>query len=524
MAFDGLFMHYLTTELKTMLSNVRIKKIRQPQSDIFSFSFYKQTEQYIRFSLNPAFPHVRITKKDLPLDEKSNLLSALKKHLENALITDIKQYKKDRVMIFYFSKFDSIFGYSDYQLIFETMGRVTNLILTQNGVIIDAYYKQFSPLHRSILVGSQFEFFHTDKLELIDDNNPLLLSAPSPKAIMDQFMGFSLQSATYLYNHKGTDIYQKPIKPTLYQQDKKVFSAFDIGLDNPIYFDSLSSLLEQLDQKMIIKDKSITQIIDKELKRLTLKQLNLQSDLDLNASYESFKHQADYIYMAGLDLNTKTSQLDDLKLDSQKTLNENAQALYHKYHRAKKAIEPIKGQMALTNALILYYQSLLDTLSYADKADIKDLQDELIERGLIKAQKTKQKNNKQQKPTVLSFVTDDFAIYIGKSSIQNDYLTHTFSQKTDYWFHVQQGPGAHVLLRGLFNEESLRLAAMLAAYFSPMRDSSSIAVDYTLIKYIKKIKGLPGYNVSYDHQKTMYIDIDMNRLQTSLPTYPFQRK
>ena len=81
-----------------------------------------------------------------------------------------------------------------------------------------------------------------------------------------------------------------------------------------------------------------------------------------------------------------------------------------------------------------------------------------------------------------------------------------------------------MLLRGLFNEQSLRLAAMLAAYFSPMRDSSSIAVDYTLIKYIKKIKGLPGYNVSYDHQKTMYIDIDINRLQTSLPTYPFQRK
>ncbi|PKK86971.1 MAG: hypothetical protein CVV63_02740, partial [Tenericutes bacterium HGW-Tenericutes-8] len=100
----------------------------------------------------------------------------------------------------------------------------------------------------------------------------------------------------------------------------------------------------------------------------------------------------------------------------------------------------------------------------------------------------------------------------------------TFSQKTDYWFHVQQGPGAHVLLRGAFNEQSLRLSVMLAAYFSPLRESSSIPVDYTLIKYIKKIKGLPGYNVSYDHQKTMYIDIDLDQLQTSLPAYPFQRK
>ena len=275
---------------------------------------------------------------------------------------------------------------------------------------------------------------------------------------------------------------------------------------------------------MIIKDKSLKEIIEKELNRLTLKQLNLQSDLDLNSNYQAYKEQADAIYMSGMDLNTKTSQLGDLKLDSQKTLNDNAQSLYHKYHRAKKSIEPIKGQMALTNALIQYYQSLLGTLSYADKSDIKDLQDELIARGLIKVQKTKQKSNKPQKPTILSFVTNDFAIYIGKSSIQNDYLTHTFSQKTDYWFHVQQGPGAHVLLRGEFNEQSLRLSAMLAAYFSPLRNSSSIAVDYTLIKYIKKIKGLPGYNVSYDHQKTLYIDIDINQLQASLPTYPFLHK
>lgn len=524
MAFDGLFIHYLTTELRETLLNVRIKKIRQPQADIFTLSFHKQQERYIRFSLNPSFPHVRITDQDLPLDEKSNLLSALKKHLENALITDITQHQKDRVMIFHFSKFDQIFGYSYYKLIFETMGRVTNLILIQNDTIIDAYYKQFSPEHRSILVGSQFEFFHTDKIELINQNDASLLTAPSPKAIMDQFMGFSLQSATYLFNHKGINIYQQQIKPTLYQQEKKVFSAFDIGLEKPIYFDSLSSLLEQLDQKMIIKDKSLTQIIEKELKRLSLKQLNLQTDLDLNSNYDTYKAQADYIYMSGIDLSTKTSQLNDLKLVSQKTLNENAQSLYHKYHRAKKAIEPIKGQLVLTQALILYYQSLLDTLSYADKGDIKDLQDELIERGLIKAQKTKQKNNKPQKPTILSFVTNDFAIYIGKSSIQNDYLTHPFSQKTDYWFHVQQGPGAHVLLRGTFNEQSLRLCAMLAAYFSPMRESSSIAVDYTLIKYIKKIKGLPGYNVSYDHQKTMYIDIDLEILQANLPTYPFLRK
>ncbi|HKL61315.1 MAG TPA: hypothetical protein VJY66_02905, partial [Acholeplasma sp.] len=89
-----------------------------------------------------------------------------------------------------------------------------------------------------------------------------------------------------------------------------------------------------------------------------------------------------------------------------------------------------------------------------------------------------------------------------------NYLTHEIAHQNDLWFHVKSGPGAHVILRGTPNEENLRLAAMLAAYYSPNRDSSSIAVDYTLVKNIKKIKGRPGYYVSYTHQKTIYIDID----------------
>lgn len=513
MAFDGFFIHYLTTELNQTLKNVRIKKIRQTQTDVFTFSFFKQKEQFIRFSLNPSFPNVRLTTLDMPLDEKSNLLAALKRHLENALITEVSQYKKDRVMIFHFSKFDPVFGYSYYKLIFETMGRVTNLILTKDNIIIDAYYKQFSPDKRSVLIGSEFDFFTQNKIELTQAEIKNAALKESPKEIMDTYMGISLQTATYLFEHKTQDIYNLNVSPTLFDAKKKKFSPINMDLGDNTTFSTLSELLEALDQKAKVSDKKLVLLLEKEIKRLYVKEKNLSSDLNTNLNFEAFKMDADMIYMSNHDLSSKMPFLSNIKLDEQKTLNENAQVLYRKYHKAKKAIIPISIQLEKNKGLISYYETLLSTLTYADKADIKDIQLELIESGLIKETKIKQKPGKSLKPNFLSFEYDDFSIYVGKSSIQNAYLTHTFSTKTDYWFHVQQGPGAHVILRGAYHEKSLRHAAMFAAYYSPNRGSSSIAVDYTLVKNIKKINGLPGYNVRYENQKTIYIDIDLNVLK-----------
>ena len=58
------------------------------------------------------------------------------------------------------------------------------------------------------------------------------------------------------------------------------------------------------------------------------------------------------------------------------------------------------------------------------------------------------------------------------------------------------------------NEEEIRTGAMLAAYYSTYQDSSSVQVDYTRIRNIKKIPGKRACFVSYTHQQTIYIDPD----------------
>ena len=96
---------------------------------------------------------------------------------------------------------------------------------------------------------------------------------------------------------------------------------------------------------------------------------------------------------------------------------------------------------------------------------------------------------------------------VGKNNIQNEYITHTLAKPNDLWFHVKDSPGSHVVIKNPnFTEEEIRTAAILAAYYSPYQTSSSVAVDYTLIRHVKKIPGKRNCFVTFTNQKTIYID------------------
>ena len=62
------------------------------------------------------------------------------------------------------------------------------------------------------------------------------------------------------------------------------------------------------------------------------------------------------------------------------------------------------------------------------------------------------------------------------------------------------------------DEYTIRLASNIAAYYSKGKNSSSVPVNYTLVKTLKKPnKAKPG-QVILDSYKTIYIDPDANCL------------
>ena len=97
---------------------------------------------------------------------------------------------------------------------------------------------------------------------------------------------------------------------------------------------------------------------------------------------------------------------------------------------------------------------------------------------------------------------------MGRNNRQNDELTFHLASPGHLWFHARNIPGSHVavLAEGEIPQETLLLAAQLAAYFSAQRTSPKVEVDYTLRRYVRKPKGAkPGF-VHYERAKTILVN------------------
>src|SRR5690606_6291881 len=108
---------------------------------------------------------------------------------------------------------------------------------------------------------------------------------------------------------------------------------------------------------------------------------------------------------------------------------------------------------------------------------------------------------------------DGTEILVGKNNKQNDYLTNKVARRDEIWLHTKDIPGSHVVIRSTEpNDETLMEAAILAAYFSKAKESSSVPVDYTKIRHVKKPNGAkPGF-VIYDNQQTIIVTPDEDQV------------
>lgn len=506
MAIDGVFMHFLQEELNDRFKQSRLEKITAYQHH-FLFQFYHNKERkYLKFDLSARFCSVYETQdKDLPGLISTQFYNTLKKHLDGAILKRVIQYKSDRVFIFEFISYDFIEGPVLKELIFESMGKHANLYLVKNGIILDCYKKSFNAEGRHLVPGAVFDHFKTDKKDAKDYVfNPLL----TPKEIVDTYMGISLRLAQFLEGNPKHP-YALPLKPILNQTQNRTYFTPIFNDGENIFYPTLSECLDKRTFEMSnLKSNYASWIsaqIKKQIKRIETLNIQLKESLEGH----KFQHWGNAIYESGLPLHQKIPAFNDIPLDALKTLNENAQSFFKKYQKSKRAISFIEEQ-------IKKHQDTLDLLETykldLESTDIKDLKDmDQLLAPLGYKSKLNIPKKKPLKPHIYKITDEDATYYIGKNSLQNEYLVHSLAQKNFMWFHVKNASGSHVVVdTQTLSEHVIRKAATFAAYFSSLKQSSSIPVDYTKIKFVSKIAGKPGYYVKYKNEKTIFIDIDIN--------------
>lgn len=203
-----------------------------------------------------------------------------------------------------------------------------------------------------------------------------------------------------------------------------------------------------------------------------------------------------------------------IKLSPSLTASQNAQNFFRKYNKARDSLKIIEKNKKKTTAEIHYLNSVMIGLKHADTlSELKEIQSELEEAGYLHTkEKKKQKKKEQRKeiPQVKQVTSQDgFTILIGKNNKQNDYLTMRLAKNDDYWLHVKDSAGAHVIIKCSPGQDvppsTLEEAAELAAYFSEAWLSTKVPVDCTKRKNVSKPAGAqPGF-VIYKNHETYYV-------------------
>lgn len=312
--------------------------------------------------------------------------------------------------------------------------------------------------------------------------------------------------------------------------------------------ESFSQLLDsyygERDLRDRIKQKAqdIFRLLSNAESRISKKAELQREDIASCAEKEKFKNFGDLItanmYMLKKGM-TKAKVVDytdenmpevEIELEIKLTPSQNAQKYYKKYNKMKSAEENLTLQLEISARELEYIDTIFESLTKAqNEKDLEEIREELRSAGYGKRLESltskshakklaKQKMKKQYNP--LEFRTSGgYRVLCGKNNLQNDYITTVVAEKNDYWFHVKNMPGSHVVM--FCNDEEpdaldFTESAMIAAYYSSGKKIPNVAVDYTKIRNIKKPSGSkPGF-VVYETNYSAYVTADEETVQKLL--------
>ncbi|NJL82169.1 MAG: fibronectin/fibrinogen-binding protein [Chloroflexaceae bacterium] len=253
------------------------------------------------------------------------------------------------------------------------------------------------------------------------------------------------------------------------------------------------------------------------------KAVDFRSRLQQSAEADQLRYQADLLmaylhqWQAGMTQialpDFATGDLVTISLEPEKNAVQNAQRLYKRHQKLKRAAGAILPLLTAVTAEIEYLEQVEASLSQLgdyhtleDLSALEEIREELIDQGYWDVP-PQRRPPRQTQPHHYQ-TPSGFLVLAGRNNRQNDELTFRTASDYDLWFHTQEIPGSHVLLRlepGAVPEAAdLQVAADLAAYFSRGRQSDRVPVVYTEPRHVYKPKGAKPGMAIYKQERILW--------------------
>lgn len=574
MPLDAICLRALVSELNHQLLGARIDKVHQPARDEVIISLrHAGGNARLLLSANPARPRLSLTTQSFENPAAPPMFCMLlRKHLSGGKIQSMIQPSMERVVLITIEAMDELGEYKEKRLIIETMGRHSNLILTDSeNRIIDCLRRVDMEMSQSrqVLPGLFYRLPPPQKkqnplMSTSEERQAAFAAAPPEKQLsqwlLDTYLGLSpllcrelsykvagdteariLHVSEDMFLSRFTqfleDVNASRFTPfMLLQQGRPVdFSCFPIQqYGSSMEYQQMDSFSQLLDAFYALREtkerialrgqdlkKTVTSARDRIARRLALQQKELAQaeNRDMLREYGDLVTSNLHQMRKGMTVLQTVNYYDpagavvSIALDPLLTPQQNAARYYKKYQKAKNAAHYLTEQISQGQQELQYVDSVLDALSKAEREqDLLEIRQELLDNGYLNRRSHSRKEKRLSPSRPMEFrSTSGLSILVGKNNMQNDALTLKTALKSDLWLHVQKMPGSHVILRcegQTPDAQSIFEAASLAAYYSSGREGQNVPVDYTQVRYVKKPSGARPGMVVYTPYQTAYVTPD----------------
>lgn len=510
MAYDGIAISGIVSELKKKLVGGRIYKIYQPEVDELCLVVKNRDEEgnstyRLVVSADASLPLLYLTKdtKENPATAP-NFCMLLRKHIGNGRILSIMQPEFERIVEFEIEHLDEMGDICRKKLIVEIMGKHSNIIFADgDGTIIDSVKHishQVSSV-REVLPGR--EYVYPPGQEKVNPltadinffmNHILMNPVTVTKAIYTSLTGVSPVMANEICHRAGVDggastaslsmtekenLYQafeklrveiideEYVPCIAYENDEpKEFGPFELTMyENVVKYESMSEVIEEYYRKKSVvtrmrqRSTDLRKIVANAIER-TAKKYDLQnSQLKDTDKREKYKVYGELITAFGYACQPGDKSLTcenyydgkeiTIPLDPEISAMENGKKYFAKYNKLKRTYEALLELTVESKSELDYLLSVQNSLDIVNsETDLMQIKTELVESGYIRGKADRNKQKKQAKSKPLHYISSDgFHMYVGKNNFQNEELTFKFANGNDMWFHAKQMPGSHVIVK-----------------------------------------------------------------------------
>ena len=573
MPMDGLTVGFAARELDRTLKGGRVDRITQPERDAVVMVIRAGSENHkllLCASPNNARCHLTTGTFSNPLEPPA-LCMLMRKQLTGARVTEIRQEAGDRIVRIDLDAVNEMGDHVLRRLVLEIMGRHSNLmLLDESGRILEAArhvnaemsrVRQIQPgmIYQAPPAQNRLNPETLDSGELLE-RLQARNSGNFAKAIAEEITGLSrtaaeelalrtlgrgetwpedlpgacarladllrrlpdMASPCVLRGEDGSaeDVFPFPYlsRDTACEEPCKTLSQ---ALD--VYY-STRDARDRLNQKSA----SMIRTLKGQAERCTRKLAMQEEELASAERMDEYRRMGEAIHAnlyqlkKGMteatlpDWNDPDGGTITVPLDIRLTPAQNAQRYFKKYQKARSARETAAVQRDRTLEELDYLENMLmDAENCTSESELEEIRQELVRTGYMKRVTNRRQQRQLPKSVPGRYVSaDGIEIHVGKNSLQNDRLTQS-AAGNETWLHAKDMPGSHVIIRteGEIPLTTLKQAALLAAWYSKGRNSSTVPVDYTLRKYVKKPSGAAPGKVIYTHQKTVYVTAEEEEIR-----------